>query len=106
MERSARLGEASLSRLKEFQSGCDAVGDVRGRGLMFGVELVKDRDSREPDRELAEKVYYRCMENGLSFKISAGNVLTLSPPLTIPEEDLDAALTIVERAITDELAAT
>jgi 4-aminobutyrate aminotransferase len=106
VERSARLGKSSLARLNEFASHCPAIGDVRGRGLMFGVELVKDPSSREPDRDLAEKVYYRCLENGLSFKISAGNVLTLSPPLTIAEEDLERALTIVEGAITDELAAT
>ncbi len=106
VERSAELGNASVARLEDFASRCEAIGDVRGRGLMFGIELVKDRDSRKPDRELAEKVYYRCMENGLSFKISAGNVLTLSPPLTIAKKDLDKALSIVESAIIDELTAS
>lgn len=75
------------------------VGDVRGRGLMFGVELVTDRDSLLPDPALAERVYYRCLTEGLSFKISAGNVVTLSPPLIIGKDDLDRALTIVETAI-------
>lgn len=75
------------------------VGDVRGRGLMFGVELVTDRESLLPDPALAERVYYRCLAEGLSFKISAGNVVTLSPPLIIGKDDLDRALTIVETAI-------
>jgi 4-aminobutyrate aminotransferase len=71
---------------------------VRGRGLMLGVEIVTDKASLEPDYALAERIYYRCLENGLSFKISAGNVLTLSPPLVIAKDDLDRALTTVEDA--------
>ena len=66
---------------------------------MFGVEIVTDRQTRQADPELAEKIYYRCLDAGLSFKISAGNVLTLSPPLVISREDLDKALTIVETAV-------
>ncbi len=68
---------------------------------MIGVDLVVDRDNREPATELAEKVYYCCLENGLSFKISAGSVLTLSPPLTISRSDLERALSIVAQALAD-----
>jgi 4-aminobutyrate aminotransferase len=68
---------------------------------MFGVEIVSDKETRSAAPELAEKVYYRCLDQGLSFKISQGCVLTLSPPLTIAREDLEAALTIVETAITE-----
>ena len=75
------------------------IGDVRGRGLMFGVEMVEDRDSRTPAIDLAERIYYRCLEAGLSFKISQGAVLTLSPPLVIGRDDLDRALDIVEAAV-------
>jgi 4-aminobutyrate aminotransferase len=75
------------------------IGDIRGRGLMIGVEIVSDRGARTPDPERAERILYDCLSNGLSFKISAGNVLTLSPPLTIPEDDLDRALAVVEAAI-------
>ena len=66
---------------------------------MFGVKIVKDRQSKEPGNDLAETIYYRCLEAGLSFKISQGCVLTLSPPLVISEADLETALTIVEEAI-------
>ncbi len=99
VERSAELGAHALKRLSEFASKTPAIGHVRGRGLMFGVDLVTDRETKEPARVLAEDVFYRCLDAGLSFKISAGSVLTLSPPLTIARDDLDHALTIVEDAI-------
>jgi len=100
--RSATLGARALARLGESLAHCPIAGDIRGRGLMFGVEIVADRDSRTPDPDRAERIYYRCLAEGLSFKISAGNVLTLSPPLTIAEGDLDRALAIVEGAVMAE----
>jgi len=99
IDRAAELGSYAMSRLSELMSRSPHVGEVRGRGLMMGVELVEDRASYQPARALAERVYYRCLEQGLSFKISAGNVLTLSPPLVIARDDLDRALSIVETAI-------
>ena len=101
VERSAKLGTHALTRLRDTLADHPNVGDIRGRGLMFGVEIVSDRDSRTPDHPLAEKIYYACLAQGLSFKISAGSVLTLSPPLTIARDDLDRALGIVETAIRD-----
>jgi 4-aminobutyrate aminotransferase len=98
-ERAAELGAYAMERLRNFGESCPAVGDVRGRGLLFGVELVADRDAWTPDNALAERVYYRCLEAGLSFKISQGNVLTLSPPMVIARADLERALGIVEQAI-------
>jgi 4-aminobutyrate aminotransferase len=77
------------------------IGDVRGRGLLMGVELVTDRDSREPAGEAAEEVFYRALERGLSFKITMGNVLTLSPPLTIEQSDLDRALDILDESLSE-----
>lgn len=99
VERSAELGAHAIGRLRDFAPKSRFVGDVRGRGLMFGVEIVEDRESKQEGRERAERIYYRCLEAGLSFKISAGCVLTLSPPLTISREDLDTALDIVTDAI-------
>ncbi|WP_336812873.1 (R)-1-hydroxy-2-aminoethylphosphonate ammonia-lyase [Bosea sp. MMO-172] len=98
-ERAAELGAYAMERLRNFGERCPTVGDVRGRGLLFGVELVSDRDAWTPDNALAERVYYRCLEAGLSFKISQGNVLTLSPPMVIARADLERALGIVEQAI-------
>ena len=100
-ERAAELGTYAIDRLSDLIGHHPNVGKISGRGLMIGVDLVVDRDNREPAIELAEKVYYRCLENGLSFKISAGSVLTLSPPLTISRSDLERALSIVAQALSD-----
>jgi 4-aminobutyrate aminotransferase len=65
------------------------------------VELVRDRQTREPARAEAEAVMYRALEHGLSFKVTAGNVLTLAPPLTVGDEELDRALDILERSLAE-----
>jgi len=99
--RSARLGAWAQEMLHDRLERHPKVGDIRGRGLMFGVEMVEDRATRAPASGLAERVYYRALENGVSFKISAGSTLTLSPPLTIEESDLEQALNVVMSAIED-----
>jgi len=101
VERSAELGAYALERLRQFALKSAIVGDVRGRGLMFGVEIVSDKAARTPAPDLAERIYYKCLDEGLSFKISGGCTLTLSPPLTISRQDLDRALSIVETAISE-----
>jgi len=104
VQRSAELGAYAMERLQNTLADCPIVGDIRGRGLMFGVEIVADRATKEPGFDLAERIYYQCLEAGLSFKISQGCVLTLSPPLTIAQDDLETALGIVETAITGQAA--
>ena len=99
VERAAELGEHAMGRMRDLMDRSALIGDVRGRGLLFGVEIVADRESRAPGDEVAEQIYYRCLEAGLSFKISQGCVLTLSPPLVISRADLDRALDIVEQAV-------
>ena len=99
VNRAAVSGRHAMERMGELMNRSAIVGDVRGRGLLFGVEIVADKQTRAPANELAEKIYYRCLDEGLSFKISQGCVLTLSPPLTIAPDDLDRALDIVERAV-------
>ena len=99
VENAAHLGGYALDRLRESLATSPIVGDVRGRGLMFGIEIVSDRAAKAPANDLAEQIYYRCLDAGLSFKISQGCVLSLSPPLTIARQDLDRALRIVETTI-------
>ena len=101
--RSAELGARAMARLNETLQHVPIAGDIRGRGLMFGVEIVDDRAENTPGVARAEQIYYACLEAGLSFKISQGCVLTLSPPLTISEADLDRALDIVIRAINEAM---
>lgn len=99
VKRAAELGEHAKQRMHDLMARSPIVGDVRGRGLLFGLEIVADKATRTSANDLAEKIYYRCLGEGLSFKVSQGCVLTLSPPLVISRTDLDRALDIVEKAI-------
>ncbi len=99
LERTRVLGERSLRKLTGLKERHPLVGDVRGIGLLLGVELVTDRDTRTPACEAAEHVLYTALSEGLSFKVSMGNVLTLMPPLTVTEEEMDRALSILDRAL-------
>ncbi|WP_171212752.1 aspartate aminotransferase family protein [Ruegeria sp. HKCCA5426] len=99
VDRSSELGAHAMGRLESELAQVEIVGDIRGRGLMFGVEIVKSRSTREADDASAERIYYDCLNGGVSFKISQGCVLTLSPPLTISRDDLDRALDTVIAAI-------
>lgn len=101
VDRAATLGNYAMDRLRQCLQHNVIVGDIRGRGVLFGIEIVQNRDTKLEGNALAEQIYYRCLEQGLSFKISQGCVLTLSPPMTISESDLDSALSIVESAITE-----
>ncbi|MEE1961840.1 (R)-1-hydroxy-2-aminoethylphosphonate ammonia-lyase [Flagellimonas taeanensis] len=74
------------------------IGDVRGVGLLWGIELVTNRTTKEKATAEAEEIMYECLKNGLSFKVSKGNVLQLSPPLTISREELEKALEILNDA--------
>lgn len=87
-----------LLRMKEQYP---LIGDVRGIGLLWGAELVTDRDSKQRAYDEAEAVLYQCLRNGLSFKVSQGNVIQLSPPLIITRQQLKQALAIFEQAIAD-----
>lgn len=85
--------------LEALRQKHELIGDVRGIGLLWGIELVKDRQTKEKAIEEAEMVLYECLANGLSFKISQGNVLQLSPPLVITRQQLKEAVAIVDAAI-------
>jgi len=93
------LGNHALTRLKEMKSRFSIIGDVRGIGLFLGIELVKNRDTLERAVEEAETVMYAALSRGLSFKITMGNILTLTPALTISREEMDRALDIIETCI-------
>jgi 4-aminobutyrate aminotransferase-like enzyme len=99
VERSARLGAHALERLQSELAEHPAVGDVRGRGLFLGLDLVRDRSSREPDPERALEAQRALRERGVLVGRGGryGNVLILAPPLVIEDDALDGGLaTIVE----------
>jgi 4-aminobutyrate aminotransferase len=99
LERSRTLGAGALDRLRELQARHPLIGDVRGAGLLLGVELV--RADGNPAAAEAERVMYGCLARGLSFKVGQGNVLNLSPPLVIAQADLDRALAILDAALAE-----
>ncbi len=100
----ARVGARALDRLHDMQHRHPLIGDVRGRGLLLGIELVRDRATKTPAAAAAERVLYRALSRGLSFKTTMGNVLTLTPPLVVTEAQMDRALDIVEQCLRDEQA--
>ncbi len=104
--RSASAGAAVLDRLRELAAGLEQIGDVRGRGLMLGVELVLPGEKHAPDPDLAEAVLYAALRRGLSFKTTMGNVLTLTPPLTISDGELDRAVDILAASLDEAITAT
>lgn len=85
-------------RLDVLKSKYDCISPVRGIGLLWGIELVNNID-KKPDMERAERVLYECLKRGLSFKISKGNTIQLSPPLIISREELDEAFSILDEAL-------
>jgi 4-aminobutyrate aminotransferase len=95
------LGSYALERLREMKERHPLIGDVRGLGLFLGIELVKDRATRERASDEAEAVMYAALSRGLSFKTTMGNILTLTPALTITREEMDRALDILEECIAE-----
>ncbi|TOA06402.1 aspartate aminotransferase family protein [Vibrio parahaemolyticus] len=83
----------------EMKAKYSVIGDVRGIGMLWGIELVTDHESKARAYDEAESVLYQCLNNGVSFKVSQGNVIQLSPPLIITREQLKEALAIFEEAI-------
>ncbi|MDW1598827.1 aspartate aminotransferase family protein [Vibrio sp. Vb2960] len=86
-------------KLLEMKAKYPVIGDVRGIGMLWGIELVTDHESKSRAYDEAEAVLYQCLNNGVSFKVSQGNVIQLSPPLIITHEQLTEALAIFEEAI-------
>lgn len=100
-ENARRMGELLGKRLREIQERSPYVGDVRGKGLVFGVELVKDKATKEPAPDLTRKLIDVAAQNGLLIGSVGvfGNVIRVAPPLVINEAELDESLEIFERSL-------
>jgi 4-aminobutyrate aminotransferase len=95
----AKVGAFALAMLEALKVKHSVIGDVRGRGLLIGVELVTDRKNKTPANREAERVMYLALERGLSFKITFGNVLTWTPPLTVSEDEMARAVGILDESL-------
>jgi 2,2-dialkylglycine decarboxylase (pyruvate) len=103
-ERARELGAYLKSQLQALQQRHEAIGDVRGRGLLLGVELVVDRQRREPARDLGFAVSERALELGASLNIgrrAMANIFRIAPPLTVTREQIDTAVAIFDQALTE-----
>ncbi len=96
-----QVGQVGIHRLKEMMKQHPLIGDVRGRGCLFGAELVLDRQSKEPANDAAEEILYKALERGLSFKTTMGNILTFTPPLITTIDQMHQAMDIIEKCITE-----
>lgn len=103
--RSREMGDYLAASLRSLQQRHEEIGDVRGMGLLRGVELVKDRERREPDHELGALTTRRCLQLGLSMNIrrrpERGSVWRIAPPLTVKRADIDLAMSIFDQALTE-----
>ena len=98
-EHACQLGRYAMERMEAMMARHPIIGDVRGLGLLMGMELVRDRTTRERATDEAEEVMYNALSKGLSFKVTMGNILTLTPPLTITRQEMDQALNILEESL-------
>jgi 4-aminobutyrate aminotransferase len=96
----ARVGEFMLQRLRGWKQTHPLVGDVRGRGLMIGVELVKDKITREPATALRNRIETLAFERGLMVLGCGETTLRLCPPLIVSEQEATVALDILEESLT------
>ncbi|MHA1146216.1 MAG: acetyl ornithine aminotransferase family protein [Candidatus Helarchaeota archaeon] len=96
VENAARQGDHILKRLREMQEKYEIIGDVRGQGLMIGIELVKDPETKKPAKEETAKFVYECYKRGLIILSCGKSVIRLIPPLIIDEKTSDIGLDIIE----------
>jgi 2,2-dialkylglycine decarboxylase (pyruvate) len=105
LERSREMGEYLATSLRALQERHEEIGDVRGMGLLRGIELVTSRETRKPNHALGALTTERCLQLGLSMNIrrrpERGSVWRIAPPLTVARDDIDLAMTIFDQALTE-----
>jgi 4-aminobutyrate aminotransferase len=94
-----KMGDYAMNRMRNMMQQHKIIGAVRSLGLLMGMELVKDRQTKEPAAEEAEQVMYSALSKGLNFKVTMGNIITLTPPLTITKQEMDRALNILDECL-------
>ena len=100
LENAQRIEKVVMKRLNKMKETHPIVGDVRGKGCLFGVELVKDKLTKEPFDEAGKLVYQKAFRKGVAW-IPAGHILRMSPPLIMPEEVAEKAIDIIEESIAE-----
>jgi len=102
-DQAAARGQRLHSGLRALQERYECIGDVRGRGLMQGIELVVDRTTKEPANELGRRVTQECLALGLHMNIvqlpALGSIFRIAPPLTVSDDEIDLGLEILDQAL-------
>jgi 4-aminobutyrate aminotransferase len=101
LENTNRQGTYMMKRLKEMQQNYPIIGDVRGKGLMIGVEFVKDRETKEPASDEVLDIMNKCFKRGLAVINAGKSTMRFTPPLIITKELIDAGLDVFESAVKD-----
>jgi 4-aminobutyrate aminotransferase len=101
MQNAAEMGQFMLDAAEEMQERHPLIGQVRGRGLMVGLELVKDRQTKEPAREMRDDVVHSCFQQGLLSLGCGRSTIRFMPPLMIQKELVEEGLEIFEKALTE-----
>jgi 4-aminobutyrate aminotransferase len=99
MKNAADMGKRLLAGLAEMQKTYECMGDVRGKGLMVAVELVKDRTTKEPATRWRNKIINKAFEKGLLLLGCGENSIRFSPSLTVTADEVDVCLSIFEEAV-------
>jgi hypothetical protein len=100
MQNAAEVGEYAMDALKEIQARHPSIGEVRGKGLMIGVEFIKDHETKEPAHDLTERVVELGYERGLLMLSCGKSVIRIAPPLAISKSEMDEGLKMFEKALT------
>lgn len=101
VENAAERGTEIIAFFNELKETYDCIGDVRGTGLLIGVDIVKDLETKERDVDKTAKICWRCWEKGLILAFFSESVLRIAPPLMISKEDTQLALEIIRESIED-----
>ena len=101
LENATKQGAYVMKRLEEFKEQSEIVGDVRGKGLMIGMEIVEDKDGKKPAAEKASEIMMRSWKRGVNVITCGASTIRIAPPLTITRELIDSALDIITDATKD-----
>jgi 4-aminobutyrate aminotransferase len=99
IENARRMGEYFLKLLKEIEQKYDIIGDIRGKGLMIGVEIVEDKNSKKKNKKKRNEIVQRCFEKGLLILGAGENIIRFCPPLIISKQEIETGVEIFEEVV-------
>ncbi|HEY7914415.1 MAG TPA: aminotransferase class III-fold pyridoxal phosphate-dependent enzyme, partial [Blastocatellia bacterium] len=103
MQNAAQIGEYMMERLRDMQNKHEVIAQVRGLGLMIGIEISRDKEMTEPDGKLRDQIVVECFGRGLVLQGAGESAIRFSPPLIIDREQADFALDVLDASIEQSL---